>query len=203
MDTIQKTKNIIRKVLLVNFFLIANPVLAAPEISFEFITAELQRAETNPDHSVEILIPAPIDFVFGFLSQRLDEYIADAVAVEFDHADSNTEGEVDIGSIRKITLEDSNFLVQRFLRFDPYSGYAYLTDMERSSLDAPIAYSITTYNLSSPAVNETTLRVSVVYKPTTRLLGFFVRRVFNSAFKRDFENAAQVISSEYEKMKVK
>ena len=203
MDTIQKTKNIIRKVLLVNFFLIANPVLAAPEISSEFIAAELQRAETNPDQSVEILISAPIEFVFGFLSQRLDEYIADAVAVEFDHADSKTEGEIDIGSIRKITLEDSNFLVQRFLRFDPFSGYAYLTDMERSSLDAPIAYSITTYNLSSPAVNETTLRVSVVYKPTTRLLGFFVRRVFNSAFKRDFENAAQVISSEYEKMKVK
>lgn len=203
MDTIPKTKNIIRKVLLVNFFLIANPILAAPEISFEFIAAELHRAETNPDQSVEILISAPIEFVFGFLSQRLDEYIADAVAVEFDHAGSKTEGEVDIGSIRKITLEDSNFLVQRFLRFDPFSGYAYLTDMERSSLDAPIAYSITTYNLSSPAVNETTLRVSVVYKPTTRLLGFFVRRVFNSAFKRDFENAAQVISSEYEKMKVK
>ena len=203
MDTIQKTKNIIRKVLLVNFFLIANPVLAAPEISFEFIAAELQRAEKNPDHSVEILISAPIEFVFGFLSQRLDEYIADAVAVEFDHADSKTEGEVDIGSIRKITLEDSSFLVQRFLRFDPFSEYAYLTDMERSSLDAPIAYSITKYNLSSPSVNETTLHVSVVYKPTTRLLGFFVRRAFNSAFKRDFENAAQVIASEYEKMKVK
>ena len=203
MDTIQITNNIIRKVLLVNFFFIANPLLAAPEISFEFIAAELQRAEKNPDHSVEILIPAPIEFVFGFLSQRLDEYIADAVAVEFDHADSKTEGEVDIGSIRKITLEDSSFLVQRFLRFDPFSEYAYLTDMERSSLDAPIAYSITKYNLSSPAVNETTLHVSVVYKPTTRLLGFFVRRAFNSAFKRDFENAAQVIASEYEKMKVK
>lgn len=201
MGTIRTAKNIV-KILLANIFLFANPLIAAPELSSEFISAELQRAEKNPDHSLEILIAAPIEFVFSFLSQRLDQYVAGAVAVEFDHEDSKTKGEMDVGSIRKVTMEDSNFLIQRFLHFDPFSGYSYLTDMKRSSLDAPIAYSIAKYNLSSSGVNETTLRVSVVYKPTTRLLGFFVRRAFNSAFKRDFENAAQIISSEYEKIKV-
>jgi hypothetical protein len=40
--------------------------------------------------------------------------------------------------------------------------------------------------------------VAIVYKSSTRLLAFFVRRAFNSALKRDFERAAEVIKIAYQ-----
>ncbi len=169
----------------------------ASEISSDFINEELLRVQTDPDHSIEIAIQAPIGFVFEFLSKKLNEYVAGAVAVEFDHSNSETIAELGVGSIRKTTMENSRVLVQRFLQFEPSSYYAYFTDMNMSTLEAPLDYSLARYELSSSSVDDTILRVSVVYKPTTRLLAFFVRRAFNSALKKDFENAARIIALEY------
>ena len=189
------------RILLIAYTFLLQPSSHAQEISSEFIDEELLRVQIAPDHSIEIAIQAPIEFVFEFLSQNLDEYGTSVVAVEFDHSNSKKAGELGVGSIRKTTLENSEILIQRFLQFEPSSYYAYYTDMNTSTVDAPLVYSLARYELSSPTNDNTILRVSVVYKPTTRLLAFFVRRAFNSALRKDFENAARIIAPQYKQIK--
>ena len=170
----------------------------AQKIERAFIEEELARVETNPDQSIEISINAPLQFVFDFLSTRLNEYIADARSLEFNHTSSESSGELGKGSVRKLTMEDNDFLIQRFLQFDPPSSYAYLTDMEESTLQAPLNYSLARYEFSEPDEGKTLVRVSVVYEPSSRLLAFFVRRVFNSALRKDFQRARDIIESNYQ-----
>ena len=99
-----------------------------------FIEEELTRVKSNPDQSIEISINAPLQFVFDFLSTRLNEYIADARSLEFNHTSSESSGKLGKGSIRKLTMENNDFLIQQFLQFDPQFSYAYLTNMEELSL---------------------------------------------------------------------
>ena len=189
------------RIFFIPLVLFLQPSSHALEINSDFINEELLRVQTDPDHTIEIAIQAPIEFVFEFLSKKLDKYVANAVAVEFDHSNSENPAEIGVGSIRKTTMENSEILVQRFLQFEPSSYYAYFTDMNMSTLDAPLDYSLARYELSSSSIDDTILRVSVVYKSTTRLLVFFVRRAFNSTLKKDFENAARIIASEYKQTK--
>ena len=95
-------------------------------------------------------------------------------------------------------MEDNDFLIQRFLQFDPPFSYAYLTDMEESTLQAPLNYSLARYEFSEPDEGKTLVHVSVVYEPSSRLLAFFVRRVFNSALRKDFQRAREIIESNYQ-----
>ena len=70
--------------------------------------------------------------------------------------------------------------------------------MEESTLQAPLNYSLARYEFSEPDEGKTLVRVSVVYEPSSRLLAFFVRRVFNSALRKDFQRAREIIESNYQ-----
>jgi hypothetical protein len=94
-------------------------------------------------------------------------------------------------------LANSEKLVQRFLQFDPPYSYAYFTDMEKSTLEAPLDYSIARYELSNTTNEATNLKISVVYRSSSRLLGFFVRRAFVSALEKDFEKAVEIMEIEF------
>ena len=170
---------------------------AAEGLSPEFLAEELQRTRSDPDSAVRISIDAPRDYVFNFLTTRLDEYAEDAVALTFNHTDSDTPGNLDRGSLRTTTMENSETLVQRFLLADAPDEFAYHTDMDRSTLSAPLQYSITRYQLTSIDRETTELNVTVTYRASSRLLAFFVRRAFNSALQRDFERAANIIARSY------
>ena len=170
---------------------------AAEELNAEFLAGELQRTLSDPDSTVSIRIAAPRDYVFRFLTTRLDEYAEDAVALEFDHAQSAAPDGLDRGSLRITTMENRQTLVQRFLLVDAPTEFAYHTDMERSTLSAPLRYSITRYRLAAIDSETTELSVAVTYRASSRLLAFFVKRAFNSALQRDFERAADIIARNY------
>ena len=161
------------------------------------IIQELERAQTEPDSATEVMIDAPIDYVFTFLTTRLHDYVADATAVEFDHSGSPRSEQLGKGSIRTATMQNGELLVQRFLLMDPPREFAYHTDMQRSTLEAPLQYSVGRYRLTELNERQTRLHVAVTYRPTSRLFGFIVRRAFSSALRRDFERAAGIISSAY------
>ena len=161
------------------------------------IIQELERAQTEPDSATEVVVDAPIDYVFNFLTTRLHDYVADATAVEFDHSGSPRSEQLGKGSIRTATMQNGELLVQRFLLMDPPCEFAYHTDMQRSTLEAPLQYSVGRYRLTELNEQQTRLNVAVSYRATSRLFGFVVRRAFSSALRRDFERAAGIISSAY------
>ena len=163
----------------------------------ELITQELERAQTEPDSSSEVVIDAPADYVFTFLTTRLHDYVADASALEFDHSGSNRSEQLGEGSFRTATMQNGELLVQRFLLMDPPREFAYHTDMQRSTLDAPLQYSVGRYRLTELNKWQTRLNVAVTYRATSRLFGFIVRRAFSSALRRDFDRAAGIISNAY------
>ena len=139
-----------RKSLILLFaYLLTLNTFYAQEIDSKIIEQELSRVEVNPDQSIEISINAPVRYVFDFLSKRLNEYVEGASAVEFNHSDSEVMGELNIGSIRKLKMENNDFLVQRFLQFKPPYHYAYFTDMEKSTVEAPLNYSLARYKFTA------------------------------------------------------
>ena len=163
----------------------------------ELITLELERAQTEPDSATEVVIDAPADYVFTFLTTRLHDYVADASALEFDHSGSNRSDQLGEGSIRTAIMQNGELLVQRFLLMDSPREFAYHTDMQRSTLEAPLQYSVGRYRLTELNKRQTRLNVSVTYRATSRLFGFIVRRAFSSALRRDFDRAAGIISNAY------
>ncbi len=191
-----------RDILCIRFLLAFLAVLpAAPAgsqtIPDALIIQELERAQTEPDSATEVVIDAPIDYVFTFLTTRLHDYVAGATAVEFDHSGSPRSDQLGKGSIRTATMQNGELLVQRFLLMAPPKEFAYHTDMQRSTLEAPLQYSVGRYRLTELNERQTRLNVAVTYRPTSRLFGFIVRRAFSSALRRDFERAAGIISSAY------
>lgn len=169
----------------------------AQEISEGFIEDELSRTQADPDSEVTLTINAPREFVFEFLTRRVHEYVADAHGIEFDHSNSVEAKQLAQGSTRTITMDNGEALLQRFLRFDPPNSYAYFVDMDRSTIEAPLDYSISRYELSEIDSDTTQLRTAAVYRSSTRLLAYFVRRGFNNALQNEFSRAAQMIESEY------
>lgn len=171
---------------------------AVENLTEEFITQELERAQSEPDSVASVAIAAPPEFVFDYLLSRPDDYTADATDVAFDHADSEAPGEPGRGSIRTIFMANGEALFQRFLNLDRPRTYAYLTDMDRSTVSLPLNYSIARYEFAEESDGTTLLRVSLVYEPSSRLLAFFVRRAFRSALQRDFERAAARIEAAWD-----
>ena len=135
--------------------------------------------------------------MFNFLSLRLNEYVEGARAIEFNHSNSEASGKLDVGSIRKLTMENDAYLIQKFLQFQLHIGYAYFTDMDESTLEAPLNYSLSRYEFSETKEGQTIVRISVVYQSSSRLLSYFVRRAFSSSLRRDFERAAEAIEFNY------
>jgi len=188
--------------LMLSLLLISCSIQASEELSESFIASELQRTEIDSDSVVRIPIDAPVDFVFDFLTRQLNQYVTNAVSVNFDHTSGISNDILGVGSHRIIIMDNGDKLVQRFLQYQRPFSFAYLTDMGKSTVEAPLDYSIAKYVLKDAGDSRTLLKVAIVYKSSTRLLAFFVRRAFNSALQRDFEKAAEVIKVAYQEDKV-
>ena len=186
--------------LLVGALLISSAHLAAQEnpIDQSLIETELGRTYNDPDSEVIVTIDAPREFVFDFLVNRVDEFAENTESLRFDNSDARVPGALGIGSERIITLTEGEILLQRFLMFDPPASYAYHVDMARSTVDIPLEYSISRYELSENDEESTRLEVSVVYESNARLLGFVVRRMIRSALRREFEKASSIIEAEFQ-----
>lgn len=186
---------------LFKFFVPVSALLLVTSVSTaieeDLVQQEFLRLQSDPDHSLSFEINAPIEFVFEFLSQRVQDYTDDATAVSFVHDNFSSENSPGVGSLRITTMENGEQLVQRFLRYDPPTAYAYITDMEASTIDVPLSYSLASYELADINNEGTLLQVSVVYRASSRLLSFFVSRAFNSALENDFETAVELIEAEY------
>ncbi|MEC7581685.1 MAG: SRPBCC family protein, partial [Pseudomonadota bacterium] len=191
-----------RDIIRIRFFLAFLTVMPASPAGSQtipdgLIIQELERAQTEPDSATEVVIDAPVNYVFTFLTTRLHEYVADATALEFDHSGSLRSDQLGEGSVRTATMQNGELLVQRFLLMAPPREFAYHTDMQRSTLEAPLQYSVGRYRLTELNKRQTRLNVSVTYRATSRLFGFIVRRAFSSALRRDFDRAAGIISNAY------
>ena len=142
-----------RDIICIRFFLAILAVMPASPAGSQtipdgLITQELERAQTEPDSTTEVVINAPADYVFTFLTTRLQDYVADANALEFDHSGSSRSDQLGEGSVRTATMQNGELLVQRFLLMDPPREFAYHTDMQRSTLEAPLQYSVGRYRLT-------------------------------------------------------
>lgn len=175
----------------------------AEEFSDSFITGQLERVQYNPDHRVSFEVSAPIEFVFKYLSERVADYAENAVAVEFKDEGSNAVVEPEEGTTRITLMEDNDALVQRFLLYEPPFRYAYFTDMAASTLDIPLAYSLSRYELSAVEEDLTKLDVAIVYESSSRWMAFFVNRAFRTALNKDFATAVQLIEQEYRSLKTR
>lgn len=174
----------------------ATAVNAQASYGDEFIQTELERVASDPDNSVIIYVDAPVDYVYRFLMERLDLYTADAEAVTFDSGDGSSQASV--GTERTTVMKKGGSLIQRFLIVEPSTTYAYFTDISKSTLSVPLKYSLAKYEFTEIDADNTTVKISVVYKPSSRLTGFIVRRLFNSVFVRDFNNAAKIMGERYQ-----
>lgn len=175
------------------FFSLSAAAMAAEELTPELLESELARAIQDPDSEVEVRIAAPRAFAMQFILERLSDYSEDVTSIEFDHG---AEGELAPGSERLVDLEDGSLLVQRFMLVEE-NRFGYLTDMERSTTDIPIDYSIAYYEFTEIGDNETRLRVTAVFRPSTRLISLFVRRAFDSSLETEMTAAAELIADEY------
>lgn len=166
----------------------------AATLSEQEITQELQRAESDPDQRVHFKTLAPPDYVFNFLLRRVPEYSTDASALRF----ADPASDVGVGSERITVMAGGDLLSQRILRYEPVTEYAYFTDIQRSSVDIPLRYSIGHYRFQETENGGTEVWVSVVFEPSSRLFAFLVRSAFNRALKRDFQRAATLIDQIYQ-----
>ncbi|NKB33235.1 MAG: hypothetical protein GKR91_09060 [Pseudomonadales bacterium] len=171
-------------------------VSAAETISDDLIAQELERATTDPDSEVLFYVEAPINEVFDFLVSRLADFSADVSSASFNHSASLSPGQLGVGSDRIVNLDDGKMLVHQFLSVNRPDSFAYLTDMERSTADIPIDYSIVYYRLTANGDSQTIMNVTAVYKSSSSLLSMFVRRAFNSALEADFSKATEILGAE-------
>ena len=172
----------------------ASHLSAARAEDDDLIERELARAINEPDNRVSIVVEQPIDLVFDALLRRLPEYSDDIARVHFDHGDATVPGTLGVGSLRITTMESGETLAQRIVLFDPPRVFAYFTDMNRSTVNVPIDYSVGHYTFSESA-DEVTATVSVAYRPSSRLTAFLVRLGFNRAMSNDFERAEAFLNS--------
>ena len=170
---------------------------AQPSNEFDdsFIDEQLEKATNDPNNRVVLDIDQPIGVVFRSLLSELSSYSDDVVSTTFDNSKSNRLNELDIGSRRVTTMENTNMLVQKIILFDPPHSFAYFTEMSGSTISAPIDYSIGLYKFSEQANGRTTVEVSAAYKSSSRLTAFLVRFAFNRAFKQDFGRAEKYLNS--------
>ena len=168
---------------------------AGDEFSPGFIQKELERAKTDPDHTTNIMVRGSIDEVFTFLLERLDLFISDARRVAFDHNNAEVPGALGVGSERRTTMANQRTLVQRMLHVASPTAFAYFTDMEQSTLEVPITYSVTYYQLTKQENGAVDVRVSVVFKPKSRVIGPLVRLGFKRGMNRDFKKAAAYLNA--------
>ena len=183
---------------LTSFVLLWGASVVNAQVSYgdEFIQKELERLVSDPENCVTISVDAPVNYVYRFLMERLDLYAKDAETVTF-NASGEDSIQASVGTERTTTMKKGGTLVQRFLIVEPPMTYAYFTDISKSTLSIPLKYSVAKYEFAEVGVKKTTVKISVVYEPSSRLTGFIVRRLFNSAFERDFNNAAQIMSERY------
>jgi len=183
---------------LTSFVLLWGASVVNAQVSYgdEFIQKELERVVSDPENCVTISVDAPVNYVYRFLMERLDLYAKDAETVTF-NASGEDSIQASVGTERTTTMKKGGTLVQRFLIVEPPMTYAYFTDISKSTLSIPLKYSVAKYEFAEVGVKKTTVKISVVYEPSSRLTGFIVRRLFNSAFERDFNNAAKIMSNRY------
>jgi hypothetical protein len=193
--TLISARSLVLVVLVSAGLVLTNTLAAAENLNATVIAQELQRTQSGPDSVASVTIAAPVAFVFEFLTNRPHDYTDDAASVAFDHSNSGVPDGLGRGSTRTISMENGETLFQRFLMFNRPMTYAYLTDMDRSTVSVPLNYSIARYELTELTDSTTALRVALVYQPSSRLLAFFVRRAFNSSLQSDFERAAEIIGT--------
>ena len=177
--------------------LIVMPISQAnSDFSPEFIRTEMQRVKANPDYKVSITIDAPIQEVFDFLLTRVDAYSPDARSVLFDHSNSKKIENLAEGSERITIMKGNKSLVQRLVKIDEPTSFVYFTDMQKTQLKVPITYSIADYEFIQQKNGKVIANISVVYQPKSRTVAPLVRRSFNKAMNRDFNNAKRILEME-------
>jgi len=167
----------------------------ANEFSDSFIREQFEKAKSDPNNRVLLDIDQSIEMVFQALLAELPDYSDDIISTLFDNSNSLRRDELDIGSRRISTMENEDILIQKIILFDPPNSFAYFTEMSESTVNAPIDYSIGLYQLTEQANGRTAVKVSAVFRPSSRLTAFLVRFAFNRAFEQDFKNTEEYLNS--------
>jgi hypothetical protein len=163
--------------------------------SDSFIAEQLRNAKNTPNNQIVFEVNQPIDIVFTALLSELPNYSDEVLRLTFDNSKSLIPGKINLGSRRISVMKNEERLVQKIIKFDPPNSFAYFTEMSQSTVNVPLDYSVGYYHFTEHTKGETKIKVSTVYKASSRLTGFLVRLGFKRAFNKDFEKAEMYLNS--------
>lgn len=145
---------------------------------------------------VEMRFDAPPAEIIPLLLTRVDLFDPTIAEVRFDHSQSITPGELNVGSRRICIFSDGRELVEPILVYDPPHTYAYTVDAEASSMALPFSEIVLSYAFK-PDADGTLLTVSAFYDPKIPGTGPVIEPVLTGTLRRTFQTAAEVFGGAY------
>lgn len=134
--------------------------------------------------------------VFSKLLRRVDLIDPNVVEVRFDHAQSRTSGQMDVGSRRICMFADGRVLVEPIIVYDPPRAYAYTVDQNASTMSLPVSTIVLFYNFT--AIDDgTELRVRAHFDPAVPGTGPIIEPVLTGTLRRTFQTAASTFGGTY------
>ena len=138
---------------------------------------------------------APSEVIPNLLT-RVDLFDPTIAEVRFDHSQSATPGEMDVGSRRICIFTDGRELVEPLLVYDPPRAYAYTVDADASTMALPVREIVLFYEFQEDG-DGTLVTIHAFYDPRIPGPSPVLDPVLTGTLRRTFQTAAQVFGGTY------
>ena len=145
---------------------------------------------------VEVRFEGPSSEVIPNLLTRVDLFDPTIEAVRFDHSQSDSPGEMGVGSRRICVFTDGRELVEPLLVYDPPRAYAYTVDADASTMALPVREIVLFYEFQEDG-DGTVVTVHAFYDPKIPGTGPVIEPVLTGTLRRTFQTATEVFGGEY------
>lgn len=172
------------------------PVTAAPaQTNAEHVAVQSLTSATFR-RVIEVRFDVPPMEMVPLLLTRVDLFDPTIAEVRFDHSESITPGELNVGSRRICIFTDGRQLVEPILVYNPPHTYAYTVDADASTMTLPVADIVLSYAFE-PDGDGSRLTVSAFYDPSIPGTGPVIEPVLTGTLRRTFQTAADVFGGAY------
>ncbi|MEM9360880.1 MAG: SRPBCC family protein [Pseudomonadota bacterium] len=138
---------------------------------------------------------APSEVIPNLLT-RVDLFDPTISEVRFDHSQSETPGEMGVGSRRICIFTDGRELVEPLLVYDPPRAYAYTVDAQASTMALPVREILLFYAFQDDG-DGTLVTIHAFYDPSIPVTGPVIEPVLTGTLRRTCQTAAQVFGGAY------
>ncbi|MEM8974946.1 MAG: SRPBCC family protein [Pseudomonadota bacterium] len=175
---------------------LASPVTAASAQTKSELVESQSLTTATFRRVIEVRFDAPPVDIIPLLLTRVDLFDPTIAEVRFDHSESITPGELNIGSRRICIFTDGRELVEPILVYNPPHTYAYTVDAEASTMTLPVSDIVLSYAFE-PDGDGSLLTVSAFYDPSIPGTGPVIEPVLTGTLRRTFQTAADVFGGAY------